>query len=129
MEMSFLAYGSAILALGCVIITAINTINAQKHAAYAKSCADWMAENNKRSKVVRLEAEMTEIVDSMVAIREALHKMRSRAGMREYRAKQKEAENDAPAADTPEGRDAERAALEAELAKSGRLNARIHQQG
>ena len=125
----FLAGLSVLLSLTCVIVTAILAIGAEKHAAYARSCADWVADNNKRTKILRLEAELTTVVDDIAALRETLHKMRSRIGMRELREKKKEAETTPEFANTQEGRDAERVALEKELAESGRLNARIHQNG
>ena len=112
------------------VLCAIWALNLAARARdYASDCAKWMDKNNEKTKIVALEAEITEIVDSMSSIRESLHKMRSRIGMREYRDRKKAAEK-APQFDkTPEGRDAERAALEKELQDKGMLNARIHLAG
>lgn len=95
----------------------------------AHEAVEYCAQNNKKARQVALEAEMTEISDSLQSVRESLHKLRSRNSMRERRAKEKNGDA-RPEHDlqTQEGRDAARLELEAELAQSGRLNPRIHQQ-
>jgi hypothetical protein len=98
-------------------------------AKYAEDCAHWVNENNKRAKIVRLEAELTQLFDSVASVRESMHKIRSRLAMRERREKEKNGQDRSEFPNTAEGRDAERAALEKELAESGRLNPRIHLQG
>ncbi len=128
MNPSFLAIFAlifAFLAVGCGVWAVFQALRA---ASYSSECANWMKANNKRAKIVALESELTEVVDSMASIRESLHKMRSRLAMRERRDQAKEPEK-AAYDSTPEGRDAERAALEAELAQSGRLTPKIHLMG
>jgi hypothetical protein len=120
---------AAIFALGAALCAIWAVFRAAKAANYAAECANWMNENNKRAKIVRLEGELTELFDSVASLRESLHKIRSRLAMRERRDKEKTAQASPEFANTPEGRDAERAALEKELAESGRLNPRIHLMG
>lgn len=104
---------------------------------FCRDAVQWLSESNARStslrKLTEIEAEMAEITDSVFSLHESLKKLRGRQSMRELRQRRKEAETDAQATDhdlnTQEGRDAARAELEAELAKSGKLTPRIHING
>ncbi len=116
---SILAGLAVIFALGAVVLAYVAARNAQLSAQYCQ-------ENNKRTKLTRFEAELTGLVDDVSAIRESMHKLRSRIGMRELRERKKSADSPVEFDASPAGRDAERAALEKELAESGRLTPRIH---
>ena len=116
-----------ILAGSALIFALVAAVLAYIAARHAQLSAHYVAENNKRTKLVRFEAELTGLVDDVSAIRESMHKLRSRIGMRELRERKKGAPDAPQYDDSPAGRDAERADLEKELAESGRLNPRIHQ--
>lgn len=118
-----------ILAGLALIFALMAALYAGNAAADAAAAANWVADNNKRTKIARFEAELTGLVDDVSAIRESMHKLRSRIGMRELRERKKGAPDAAQFDKSPEGRDAERAALEKELSDKGMLNARIHLAG
>lgn len=86
---------------------------------------------NKRSvalaKLAELETELTSQADSLQSIMKTLKTIRSRVTMRERRAAA--ADEKTPDLTTETGRTIARAELEAELAKSGRLNPRVHLNG
>jgi hypothetical protein len=82
-------------------------------------------------KITRIQAELTDQADSLASLHEMLRTLRSRIGMRELRARRKGAKNEPeqPEYDmtTEAGRTQARYALEAELARDGRLHSRAHQ--
>lgn len=91
----------------------------------------WVKTQNKRSvalaKLAEIEMEMTSLDDSIKSMMKTLKSLRSRASMRDRRAR--ESEPEPPDLTTEAGRSIARAELEAELAKSGRLNPRVHSNG
>ena len=79
------------------------------------------------AKFAELEAEMTDQASAIDGVRLAMTKIRARLnaqGKKKAHAAHSGSENDL---NTQEGRDAERAALEKELALTGKLNPSIHQ--
>lgn len=118
-----------ILSAIALLFSTVALFLAYNAAKNAMASAEYCALQNKRSKMVRLEAELTDMTDSIQGIRESMHKLRSRIGMREYRDRQKEPEKPAHDPNSPEGRDAERAELEKELQDKGMLHSRVHQIG
>lgn len=114
----------SLLALSCAIY------------AFFVARAAWIAANHGQATNVtrkwraEVEAELTDLRDAYTALLENHKKLRSRVGMRAKRAR--DAGNGAdPTHDltTEQGRTAARTALEAELARAGRLNARGHTGG
>lgn len=115
------------LASIALIFAFLSVVFAARAAADARLSARYCESENKRAKLVRLEAEITELSDSLESVRESLKKLRSRQGMRDLRERRKN-EPEKPTFDnTPEGRDAERAELERELSQRGMLSPKIHQ--
>lgn len=117
-----------------MIITAV-TVGIAVLALIFSIYSVWFAWSNSAAnlslrKLSKLEAELTELADSTTRLHEMLGKLRSRIGMRELRARRKNGA-DRPEYDmtTEAGRTLARRDLEADLAKSGRLNPRTHNQG
>lgn len=117
-----------LLVAGFALIFALGAaVFAIAAAKDARLSAHYCEQNNKRSKLAALEAEVTDLSDSLATIRDSLKKLRSRQGMRDLREKRKNApETSSIDESTPEGRDLARAELERELTQKGMLNPNIH---
>lgn len=70
---------------------------ARKSAVFARSCAEWMSENNTKSasmaRIAEISSEMTEVTDALHSLIKQHKRLRSRIGMRELRKKRKQAGN------------------------------------
>ena len=95
----------------------------------ALNAVQFCGRTNSRAKLSRVEADVTEIFDTLEKLQKLLRKINARTTMQDRREKDKSESTVPKYPDTPEGRDAERSALEAELMASGKLNPRIHQLG
>jgi len=77
---------STYVAAGAVLIALLALYIAAQATSYAKSCTEWMVDNNEKSvslkRMVLLETEMTETTEALEAVRKSMHKLRSRIHMR-----------------------------------------------
>lgn len=85
---------STVVGLVCLLVSGIAVGVAFKTRIETRDelvrVVKWVRNNNKASvslkRMSKLEAEMTDIVDSVASIHESLRKLRSRVGMRKVRA-------------------------------------------
>ena len=89
---------STYVAAGAVLIALLALYIAAQAVSYARSCTQWIEENNKRSlglkRLSELEAEMTELTESHAALVASIRKLRNRIGMRNLRKKRADGEPD-----------------------------------
>jgi hypothetical protein len=81
------------------------------------------------AKFAELEAELTDQASAIDGVRLAMTKIRARLNAQGRRSEKSRQNGSGLDPNSPEGRDAERAELEKELALAGKLSPTIHQRG
>jgi len=121
------------LSTGLSTVLSVGALIAAAFAVYLSCVAMRFAARGSASsvsvqKLTKIEAELTETHELIDGLREALHKMRSRAGMKRLR-DEREAEQAALPPDAGRDPDGYKRAIRAKLASEGRLNGKFHNRG
>ena len=82
----------------CAFATGFAVFFSIRATQFAKSCVEWIDQNNKRAvtlkKIAEIETELTEVRDAIDAYGTQLKKLRSREGMRKLRESRKTADDE-----------------------------------